>query len=73
MDPSRILDWLLEDDPARLEELWRQADAVRREHVGDEVHLRGLIEISNHCVRRCALLRAACAERGNHPLPNDRR
>jgi biotin synthase len=29
------------------------ADRVRREHVGDEVHLRGLIEISNHCLRQC--------------------
>ena len=29
------------------------ADAVRREHVGDAVHLRGLIEISSHCVRQC--------------------
>ena len=38
----------------RLEELWGRADAVRREHAGEEVHLRGLIEISNHCVRRCA-------------------
>ena len=27
---------------------------ARREHVGEEVHLRGLIEISNHCVRQCA-------------------
>ena len=24
------------------------------QHVGDEVHLRGLIELSNHCVRSCA-------------------
>jgi biotin synthase len=26
---------------------------VRKEHVGDAVHLRGLIEISSHCVRQC--------------------
>ena len=38
---------------ARLEQLWRAADAVRSRHVGDAVHLRGLIEISNHCVRAC--------------------
>jgi len=49
-----ILRWLREDDGARLEDLWRGADAVRAECVGDEVHLRGLLEISNHCVRRCA-------------------
>jgi len=56
VNPSReaILTWLREEDPARLELLWRAADETRRLHVGDEVHLRGLIEISNHCVRQCA-------------------
>jgi biotin synthase len=54
MDRQEILDWLREDKPRRLEELWRRADNVRREHVGDAIHLRGLIEISNHCVRQCA-------------------
>src|SRR5208282_3666099 len=49
-----ILNWLREENPTRLEELWRLADATRRWHVGDAVHLRGLIEISNHCVRQCA-------------------
>jgi len=29
------------------------ADKVRRERVGDAVHLRGLIEFSNHCRRNC--------------------
>ena len=55
VDLSRadILAWLREDDPARLEKLWAAADETRRRHVGDEVHLRGLIEISNHCVRAC--------------------
>lgn len=51
---DEILAWLRVDDPERLAELYRRADAVRREHVGDEVHLRGLVELSNHCVRRCA-------------------
>jgi len=50
---QEILNWLLETDPQRLEELWVLADATRREHVGDDVHLRGLVEFSNHCVRRC--------------------
>ncbi len=49
-----ILAWLRETDPSRLSRLYRRADAVRREHVGNEVHLRGLVEVSNHCVRRCA-------------------
>lgn len=33
--------------------LFARADAVRRRTVGDEVHLRGLIEVSNRCSRRC--------------------
>lgn len=50
---DEILAWLREEDPTRLEDLWRRADAVRRRSVGDAVHLRGLVEISNHCVRQC--------------------
>jgi len=50
---AAILAWLREEDPARLETLWAEADRVRRENVGDAVHLRGLLEVSNHCVRRC--------------------
>jgi len=46
--------WLRETDEALLEELWHEADATRRRHVGDAVHLRGLIEFSNVCVRQCA-------------------
>ena len=54
IERAEILAWLRETDPSRLSRLYRRADAVRREHVGDEVHLRGLVELSNHCVRRCA-------------------
>lgn len=53
LDRPAILRWLAETDSSRLDELWREADRVRKEHVGDEVHLRGLIEISNHCLRQC--------------------
>jgi biotin synthase len=49
-----ILNWLQEDDPTKLDILWRAADESRQHHVGDDVHLRGLIEISNYCRRRCA-------------------
>ncbi|HTX69663.1 MAG TPA: [FeFe] hydrogenase H-cluster radical SAM maturase HydE [Thermoleophilia bacterium] len=48
-----ILTWLREEDPVRLGALWVAADETRRHHVGDEVHLRGLIEISNFCARSC--------------------
>lgn len=35
------------------EELFKAADRVRKKYVGDEVHLRGLIEFSNICKRNC--------------------
>jgi len=51
---SDMIRGLREQDEKSLQELYRRADTVRRTSVGDEVHLRGLIEISNHCVRQCA-------------------
>lgn len=49
-----LIGLLREENPARLAELWQAADEVRQAHVGGEVHLRGLIEISNYCIRLCA-------------------
>ena len=61
--------WLTEQDPAALDLLWQRADEVRRERVGDEVRLRGLVEVTNYCVRQCAYCGiAACAG----PLPRYR-
>lgn len=40
-------------DEANQENLWKKADAVRSQYVGDEVHLRGLIEFSNICRNNC--------------------
>ncbi|MEY7999833.1 [FeFe] hydrogenase H-cluster radical SAM maturase HydE [Clostridium sp. Mt-5] len=34
-------------------DLFKAADRVRKKYVGDEVHLRGLIEFSNICKRNC--------------------
>ena len=34
-------------------DLFTKADSVRKEYVGDEVHLRGLIEFSNICKQTC--------------------
>ncbi|HSW44095.1 MAG TPA: [FeFe] hydrogenase H-cluster radical SAM maturase HydE [Phycisphaerae bacterium] len=53
MDRKELLTWLRQDNPRKLDELWRMADTLRRENVGDAVHLRGLIELSNHCSRSC--------------------
>jgi biotin synthase len=53
MDRETILRWLKEESPDRLESLWSQADQIRHDHVGAAVHLRGLVEFSNHCRRLC--------------------
>lgn len=53
MNEKQIIAWLRENDEQKLETLWRDADETRIAHVGDSVHLRGLIEISNICVRSC--------------------
>src|ERR1035441_8901411 len=45
--------WLREENPDSLRGLWERADQVRRAHVGDAVYPRGLVEISNICVRQC--------------------
>ena len=53
MTRDEILSWLQETDEARLADLWRIADDTRQKNVGGDVHLRGLIEISNCCIRLC--------------------
>lgn len=45
--------WLREEDPVQLARLYAEADRVRCQAVGAAVHLRGLVEISNHCRRQC--------------------
>lgn len=43
---------ILEDD-SKNEQLFKKADSLRKKYVGNEVHLRGLIEFSNICKRTC--------------------
>lgn len=50
---EEIMKWVHETRPQRLEALYLAADRVRQAQRGDAVHLRGLIEISNVCVREC--------------------
>lgn len=54
MTVEQLEQWLRETDEQILESLWSAADTVRKENVGNAVHLRGLIEASNYCVRKCA-------------------
>ena len=53
MDRQEIIGWLREERESELARLWKRADETRQCYVGDEVHLRGLIEISNICRRNC--------------------
>jgi biotin synthase len=53
LNKDEIVAWLKEQREDALEDLWHEADRVRKRSVGEDVHLRGLIEISNHCVRLC--------------------
>jgi biotin synthase len=40
-------------DPAQMAELFAFADNVRRQHVGDSILMRGIVEFSNCCVNTC--------------------
>lgn len=52
-----------------LKALYGAADLVRRENMGDEIYLRGIIEFSNHCRKSCDY----CGIRGpNRTVPRYR-
>ena len=53
MNVTEIRNWLLEKAPKKLQSLWSEADSVRWKNVGNDVFLRGLVEISNICRRNC--------------------
>ncbi len=50
---------ILKDD-SQNEALFSYADKIRKQYVGDEVHLRGLIEFSNICKRECKYCGLRC-------------
>ncbi len=51
MNKHEIIELLNND--SKNDWLFNEADKVRHKNVGDEVHLRGLIEFSNICKRQC--------------------
>jgi biotin synthase-like enzyme len=51
MNKQEIIAFLQED--SQKDWLFKEADRVRRERVGDAIHLRALIEFSNICKRHC--------------------
>ncbi len=48
-----ICELLTLNDQQQLYILYEKADKIRKKYVGDEVHLRGLIEFSNYCRNNC--------------------
>ncbi|OPY72337.1 MAG: 2-iminoacetate synthase [Syntrophorhabdus sp. PtaU1.Bin050] len=44
---------LLESEGESLKRLYADADRVRKDHVGDEVYIRGIVEFSNVCANDC--------------------
>lgn len=50
MNRKELVNLLALDD---FSEIYRKADEIRRQHVGDEVKIRAIIEFSNICRRRC--------------------
>lgn len=50
MEKREIIAWLKEKDSKKL---FAEADNVRRVVLGQEVHIRGIIEFSNYCSRSC--------------------
>jgi biotin synthase len=73
LDHADLKTWLLERDPQALQLLWAEADRVRRNRVGEAVHLRGLIEVSSHCIRHCLYcgLRAPAVELERYRMEPD--
>jgi biotin synthase len=51
LDKEELLELLQNDDIN--EELFKAADEIRQQYLGDYVHLRGLIEFTNICKRNC--------------------
>ena len=67
-----ILECLKETDPSELEKLYAAADDVRALCVGEDIHIRALINFSNHCGRSCLYcgLRQGNAELPRYRMPD---
>ena len=49
---EEVLQWLTAKGPD-LNKLYKQADSLRQQIMGDEVFLRGILEFSNYCNQQC--------------------
>ena len=50
---EELVTFLDEEDPEKVSRLYQEADRARKEFIGDEVHIRGIVEFSNYCRRDC--------------------
>jgi biotin synthase len=57
---NEIIYLLKIDDPMELRHLFKRANEVRKYFCGNDVHLRGIIEFSNHCDQRCLYCGLRC-------------
>ena len=63
LSDAELKEILLCDDKEFNEYLFEKARAVREEHYGKSVYLRGLIEFTNHCKNNCYYCGIRCANR----------
>jgi biotin synthase len=50
---KQLISLLNNHRPQVLDDLRQEADEIRHRSVGDTVHVRGIIEFSNYCIRSC--------------------
>jgi biotin synthase len=50
---QEIVHLLSLSDNTKIKLLFKKANEVRKKYCGNEVHLRGIIEFSNHCAQNC--------------------
>ncbi len=50
MNKAEIIEQLKQENT---KELFKEADKIREVYVGNEIHIRGIIEFSNYCCRSC--------------------
>ncbi|HOW53564.1 MAG TPA: [FeFe] hydrogenase H-cluster radical SAM maturase HydE [Syntrophorhabdaceae bacterium] len=62
---------LLSAEGDALEDLYRHADMVRRNHMGEEVFIRGIVEFSNICLNDCLYcgIRASNRDVARYAIP----
>lgn len=52
-DKQEIIKQLSLSDPTEIEQLYKQAYEIKKQHVGTTVYFRGIIELSNICTKNC--------------------